>query len=209
MCIFGGDGGAGDEAKRARAEEAARQARIKTGIGGIDSAFSGFDSNFYDGRKQAYLNFAMPQLNEQHDDAYRGLTYQLARQGLNESSTGADRFGRLQKTYDMNRQGVVDKGMETANNARRDVENARSGLVADLYATSDPQSAARSATERAGYLATPTNTTPLGQLFANTLQGLGTYQGAQQDSQAYNDAVSRYNLSMGGPAVSSGRTVGR
>jgi hypothetical protein len=119
MCIFGGDGGAGDEAKRARAEEAARQARIKTGIGGIDSAFSGFDSNFYDGRKQAYLNFAMPQLNEQHDDAYRGLTYQLARQGLNESSTGADRFGRLQKTYDMNRQGVVDKGMETANNARR------------------------------------------------------------------------------------------
>lgn len=61
MC-FGGGGGGDGGAAQARADEMARQARIKTGVGNINQKFEKFDDGFFKGRGQAYTNFATPRL---------------------------------------------------------------------------------------------------------------------------------------------------
>lgn len=206
MCI--GGGGASDRyAREQREAEAQRQARIKQGMGAINDQFSQFDDQFYQGRADAYTQFAMPQVNRQYDDAFRGLTYALARQGIGRSTEGNRRQANLVGDYDLNRQGVVDRSLEASANARRSVEDTRSGLIGDLYATADPAAAAQAALSRAAYLGTPQAPSPIGQLFANTLDGLNSYQSARAEQDAYRAALGYYGMSPGSYG-GSGRNYG-
>jgi len=189
-------GGASDQyAREQRADEQARKRRIVQGMSNINTQFSKFDDAFYGKQSNEYLDFAMPQINDQYTDAGRGLAFALSRQGIGQSSEGNRRYGKLSQEYSLNRQGAVDKSREVSMNARRQIEDARSGLVADLYATADPAAAAKGAISRAAYLNVAPTFSPVGQLFANTLDGLNTYQAARQDSQAYNDALNAFGLS--------------
>ncbi len=198
MCFGGGGGKEADRyAQEQRAAEQARQARIKTGVAELDRQFAGFDDAFYNKQRDAYMRFAMPQVNQQYDDAFRGLTYALSRQGIKQSSEGARRFGNLSGDFDVARQGVVNQADQAVKGARRDIEGARSNLVADLYATGDPQAAASSAARQAIYLAQPLPVSPIGQLFTTALQGLGQYQQGYNDQQAYNQAQSSYGYNSG------------
>ena len=171
MCTGGGGGDGG--AAQARADEAARQARIKQGTQSIDKSFGGFDDNFYKGRERAFVNNAIPQLNGQFVDTQRNLTYNLARQGLTASSEAARNAGELQRQYNDNRAQIAAQGMDYANETRNQVEQNRSELLAQLNATSDPAAAASSAVNRADVLAAQRSFSPLGQLFANTTGLLG------------------------------------
>jgi hypothetical protein len=206
MCIGGGGGASERYAREQRAEEKARQARIRSGMLSIDRQFDRFDDGFYQQRADAYTRFAMPQLNQQYDNAFRGLTFALARQGIGASTEGNRRFGDLRGDFDMNRQAVVDRSMEASANARRSVADARAGLVADLHATADPAAAIAAALSRAAYLGTPQAPSPLGQLFVNTLDGLNTYQAYRNDADAYRSAMGAYGI--GGNYGGSGRNVG-
>lgn len=165
----GGDGGAA----QARADEAARQARIKQGVSNIDKNFAGFNDAFYGDRAKAYTNFANPQLADQYNRTQQNLTYNLARQGLTASSEAARNAGELQRQYNDNRAQIAAKGMDAANEARQQVEQNRSELMSQLYATSDPTAAASGALNRASVLAQQQSFSPLGQLFANTTGLLG------------------------------------
>jgi chromosome segregation ATPase len=170
MCTSGGgDGGAA----QARADEAARQARIKQGVKKIDENFSGFDKGFYDKRSQAYVNFANPQLSDQYANTQRNLTYNLARQGLTASSEASRNAGELQRQYNDARSQIAAKGLDAANDARQNVEQNRSELISQLYSTSDPTQAANAALNRASVLSQQQSFSPLGQLFANTTGLLG------------------------------------
>jgi hypothetical protein len=170
MCTGGGgDGGAG----QARADEAARQARIKQGTASIDKNFSGFNDGFFDSRARAYTNFANPQLADQYARTQQNLTYNLARQGLTASSEASRNAGELQRQYNDNRAQIAAQGMDAANDARNQVEQNRSELLAQLNATSDPAAAAASAVNRADVLSRQQSFSPLGQLFANTTGLLG------------------------------------
>lgn len=170
MCTGGGgDGGAG----QARADEAARQERIKQGTAAIDQNFSGFNDAFFNNRAKAFTNFANPQLADQYAQTQRNLTYNLARQGLTASSEAARNAGELQRQYNDNRALIAGKGMDAANEARSQVEQNRSELLAQLNATSDPAAAASGAVNRANTLAAQQSFSPLGQLFANTTGLLG------------------------------------
>ena len=171
MCMSGGGGDGG--AAQARADEAARQARIKQGIERIDKNFSGFDKGFYDNRAQAYVNFANPQLSDQYANTQRNLTYNLARQGLTASSEASRNAGELQRQYNDARAQIAAKGLDVANDARQNVEQNRSELISQLYATSDPTQAANAALNRASVLSQQQSFSPLGQLFANTTGLLG------------------------------------
>lgn len=204
MC-FGGGGASDRYANEQRAAEQQRQSRIRQGVSAIDNQFAGFDDNFFDGRSKAYLDFAAPQINQQYGDANRGLVYALARQGLGQSSEGTRRFGNLLQDQQLAQQGMVDKSLQVATDARKSIEDTRSGLMSDLYATADPAAAAKNATSRAAYLSTPQGFSPIGQLFANALDGLNTYQSARQDSQDYNNALNAFGLSN--TPASSGRNV--
>jgi len=204
MCVVGG--GASDRyANEQRAAEQQRQSRIRQGVGAIDKQFAGFDDNFFNNRSKAYLDFAAPQIDQQYRNSNRGLVYALARQGIGQSSEGNRRFGDLLEEQQLAQQGMVDKSLQVATDARKSIEDTRSGLVADLYATADPAAAAKNATARAAYLSTPQGFSPIGQLFASALDGLNTYQSSKQDAQDYNSALNAFGLSN--TPASSGRNV--
>ena len=172
MCIGGGGGGDGG-AGQARRDEAARQQRIKQGTASIDKSFAGFDDSFFNSRAKAYTDYANPQLADQYARTQQNLTYNLARQGLTASSEASRNAGELQRQYNDNRAQIAAQGIDAASQARNQVEQNRSELLAQLNATSDPAAAAASAVNRAGILSQQQSFSPLGQLFANTTGLLG------------------------------------
>ena len=166
MCFPTG-GGANKLAKQQRADELARQGRINTGMGEIDNIFSGFNSNFYDRRRQAYENYATPQLDRQYGRTKDDLVFALARSGLGQSKAGFDKNADLTDEFDQNRINITNRGLTEANNLRSNVENIRGGLVSQLNATGDNAAAAQAAIRQAEGLNQPTGFSPLGQLFAD------------------------------------------
>ena len=171
MCTGGGGGDGG--AAQARADEAARQARIKEGSANIDKSFGGFNDAFYNQRAKAYTDYANPQLADQYARTQQNLTYNLARQGLTASSEASRNAGELQRQYNDNRALIASRGLDAANEARQQVEQNRSELISQLNATGDPAAAASAALARAGTLSQQQSFSPLGQLFANTTGLLG------------------------------------
>jgi hypothetical protein len=207
MC-FGGGGGDGGAAQ-ARADEEARQARIREGVSRIDQEFSKFNNDFYDQRKKAYTAFAMPQVGEQYKQNKDQLAYSLARSGLGQSSEAARQGSILQRDNAMARQQVAEGATAEAQKARQSVEDQRYNLVNQLQATSDPTMAANAALRQAGVLSMQTGFNPIGNLFQNTTGVLaaanqaGAYSGGP-GMNAYKDY-----FGFGKPNSSVNRTVGR
>jgi len=165
MCF----GGGGDKAaKEARKREEERQARIRAGMEKINKTFEQFDDSFFGGRRKAYLDFAMPQLDEQYGKAKEALTFSLARGPGLASSAAADKAADLRREFDRNRQSILDEGLNVENAARTDLENQRSDLVNQLNVTADPEAAAGAALARGQLMASQPTFSPLGNLFANT-----------------------------------------
>lgn len=184
MCLGGSNTG-DDGSAELRQREAEREARIAQGMGSIDQTFSQFDDGFFNRRAQAYDDYALPQVEDQHSSALGTLTAALARSGMLQSSVAADKSARLAKDYSLQRQGVVDQGLAVANDARHDVENSRAALVSDLYATADPAAAAASAAARAKIATSQPSFSPLGLLFQNAAAGLADYNEARSYNQAF------------------------
>lgn len=199
MCGGGGDDGSAE----ARQREEERQRRIRQGMANINNTFAQFDDGFFNRRRDAYVAYATPQLEEQYGDASTRLAAALSRSGALQSSESIRRNARLQRQYQLERQGVVDKGSDFATAARADLENARSGLVTDLYATADPAAAAQGATARAKIASSTPGFSPLGQLFSDITSGLADWSEARAYSRGYNSTAPGSSGSR-----DSGRTVG-
>jgi len=165
------------EAARVRQQEEARQARIDGGMSGISDAFSSFDDTFFDGRRQSYVDFAAPQIEQQFGDARKQLIFALNRGGKLDSSTAADKFGRLDETYGKATQDIQSKGLDFANTARSSVEDARSSLVSQLFATEDADVAVSSALNRAKALSSNPSFSEVGNYFQNLTAGLASSLG--------------------------------
>jgi uncharacterized FlgJ-related protein len=172
------------ESNVARWEEDQRQERIRDGTNRVGSIFdSNFTPDFFTGRKQSFLDYANPQLEDQRSAAEKELTYSLARSGTLDSSIRANKFAELQKLYDTNKQQIADKALSYETDARNNVESARSNLITTLNATGDAEGAANSSLSRAAALSAPEAFSPLSQLFASFTSALGT-QAAQERAQA-------------------------
>jgi hypothetical protein len=180
-----------DYAWEARDIEEARQARIRAGLNEITNNFAQFDQGFYNDRSKAFLDYQTPQLSEQYHDAYRGLMTALSRGGILRSSEGARRFGRLSTDYDRQKQQLLTKADEVSAQSRRNIENSRSALVQDLYATADPAAAQAASRARAEIEATQQSFTPIANAFSNVTSGLADY------TTAYDDARLRRQFGLG------------
>jgi hypothetical protein len=156
-----------------------------------------FDDDFYNSRKQAYLDYATPQLNDQYADAQKQLTYALDRSGTLDSSIRAQKEGELTKLYDTNRRGVADQGLSYENQSRSNVEDARAGLIQTLNATGDAEGAANSAVARSKALSAADSYNPLGQLFATFTNGLGSQVQAER-VQSLGGPAAAYNTGLFG-----------
>lgn len=195
-----GGGKAGDlanqQAQQAATDEATRQAGIRSGTTSINSMFdSQFTPDFYDKQQKNYVDYAQPQLDQQHANAEKQLTFSLARGGNLDSSVRAQQEGQLAQENAAASQGIKDQGNQFANDAKNNVETARQNLISTLDTTGDATGAATAATNRAEALAKPPAYSPVVNAFADITSGLGQ-QAAAERSYYYG----------GGPMPSGGVT---
>jgi hypothetical protein len=199
---MGGKSG-GNEAALARQEEADRQARIREGTTRVNSIFDGqFNDGYFDQQRQRYIDYAMPQVDDQRNKANKELVFAMDRAGQTEGSARADLSGELQKRYDLQNQKVRDDGLAYSTQARTQVEGARGDLIGMLNATGDAQGAANSAVSRAAVLSQPAAYSPVTNLFADFTGALGT-QAAAERARYYGGAgtpgAARYQTGLFAP----------
>jgi hypothetical protein len=199
----GGGKGGSSGADAQRAEEAARQARIREGTAEIDKTFGQFGDSFYNQRRDAALGYFNPQFDQQYTDARKALTFSLDNAGLANSSVRAEKEAELQRAYDQNRRDVADKALTYSTNARNNVEQARADLVRTLNASGDADAAANSAMARAQTLSQPDSYNPLGQIFSTFINGLGQQAQFERAGAASGGAYGgRYNTGLFGSSKS-------
>ncbi|ODT60955.1 MULTISPECIES: hypothetical protein [Paracoccus] len=191
------------EARRVREDEEARQARVAEGTANINQTFdSQFTPEFFSGIADSYQNFASPQLQDQHQDANKQLTFDLARGGKLDSSTRATQGGELQKIYSLGQQQIADQALAQQNAARNSVEDARSGLISQVNATGDATGATNAARARAEALSRPAGDfSPIGDMFQGFTGQLGQRYAAERAYAASGGASRGYTpVSYGAPS---------
>ncbi len=192
------------DSKRAREEEEARAARIRTGTAKIDNDFGKFDDNFYTGFRDNYTGFYQPELDRKFTDARDDLTFALARAGTLNSSMAGQKSADLSTAYDVNRASILSDADGAAADLRANVNNEKSGLVSLLNATGDADRASNEALARSSQLLqTQPRFNPLGDIFAGVTSGIGNYFAGRQDRAATDTYFNGRSASAG-----SGRTVG-
>lgn len=200
MNVFGGggDGGAGD----ARAAEARRENAIADGIGNIQAVFGQFTPTFYDKRRQAFLDYAKPQLDDQFADARKQLTYSLDRAGLLDSSARAQKEAELAKLYGTNSRTISDQALGYENTARDNVANAEDNLIGTVAQTGNARAAADAANSRAAALSQPDVYSPIGQMFGTFTNALQTQAALEQAGVYTNGAIKpAYNTGLFSPGA--------
>lgn len=176
--LFGGASGGGEDEKRRQAyAEAAGQGQL---FSGREKTSGGFDDDFFTGRKQAYLDWANPQLEKQRETAGRELTFSLARSGLLDSSARAQKESELTDLFGQRSREIGQTAVQQESSARDAVEGARSDLITMLQATGDAEGAANSAIARSKALSAQPAYNPLGQLLTEFTSTLGTQAAAER-----------------------------
>jgi hypothetical protein len=156
-----------------------------------------FNPEFYNKERQAFIDYATPQLVDQYGEAKKQLIYSMARSGNLNSSTNAVSGGELTKLYDTSKRDVVDKANSYVNETKSNVEDARNNLIQTLNATGDAEGAASGAIRRAQSLSAPPSYSPIGQLFGDFTAGLG--QQAAAERAAYysgTPSIAKYNTGI-------------
>lgn len=209
MCFGGGSKAPIDNsAEIARQAEKERQARVDQSTGAIDSAFSGFNPDFYNKYQTDYTNYYYPQLDDQYGDARKRLTLQLAKTGNLTSSAGINQLGKLQGEYDTQRTGVTNQAIEASNKLRGDVDMRKSQLYSDARAAADPGSATSAAASAVGALQPSMPTSPLANTFADFFNNIGNataiYNNSNGGGRPQSTGVQSFNKSPSSARVING-----
>src|SRR5260370_21457638 len=165
----GGDGGA---SQAARSNEQAREIRVNDGIGSINNIFGQFDDNCYNKRRDAYLDYANPQLNDQYANAHKQLIYSLDRSGTLDSTARNGQEANLAKLYQTGETGVSNQALDYENSARNNIANAKSDLVNELTSTGDSAAISNDATSRAAVASLPEVYSPVPNVFSGFTSGV-------------------------------------
>lgn len=161
MCMGGDDGAAA----RARAEEQRRQRLIQKGNARIDEAFSPFGDDYYQQAQEDYLDYYLPQVEDQFRDYHRQTTLDLANKGLLASTAAGRTRSESQREYNETLDQIRQRAQNYSSGLRGDVTDARSNLRTMVQSGASPGSVASIAAERAKSLAAPPAFDPLGDLF--------------------------------------------
>src|SRR5260370_22299684 len=196
----GGDGGA---SQAARSNEQAREIRVNDGIGSINNIFGQFDDNFYNKRRDAYLDYANPQLSDQYANAHKQLTYSLDRSGTLDSTARSGQEANLAKLYDTGKTGVSNQALDYENSARNNISSAKSDLVNELTSTGDSAAIGNEATSRANVASLPDVYSPVPSVFSGFTSGLAQ-QAALEQANVYGGTgvglpqIGRFNIGLFG-----------
>jgi hypothetical protein len=165
-----------NSAQLAQQQEATREANIKQGQSSIDTAFSQFDPAYYENYQKAYEDNYNPQVDEQFANARRGVKYDAARKGVEDSTPGQTAFSNLTGAYDTQRRNVASNALNASNVLRSNVEAQKSNLYSLNTSAADPSLAAQNATAQVGALQTMPSYSPLGDIFGSLVNSYAAYQ---------------------------------
>lgn len=171
------------EAKRARAEEEARAARVDEGLAHIGAIFEGgtYGDNTYAGmqpildqRKSALEGYYFPQLDRERDRATDELTFALSRAGLLNSTAAGDKQADLAEAYSMEKGKVLADIASDLAGTRTRMNQSRNAIEAGLRASGDASMAADQALQSAvTFRQDQPELNPIGHIFAGLSQGIG------------------------------------
>jgi hypothetical protein len=174
-------GGGGGDSGEQRAAEARRENAIADAQGNIMNTFGAqFTPDFYTQRRQAYLDYAKPQLNDQYADARKQLIFSLDRSGNLASTARTTKEAELAKLYDQNNRSISDQALGYENDARNNVTNAESNLLGGIAQSGNVGASINAANNQAAALSRPDVYQPLGQLFGGFTSALRTQAGLEQ-----------------------------
>lgn len=207
MCdLFGTQAAAKKQAKKAaaaeaetKAKEAKRQADITAGNAAIDSAFSGYNPDYYRGFKETYTGNYNPEIDKQYDTAIGKMTAALAGRGMLDSTLAANKFAEAQTTRNEARARVANDAEAAAGDLQGKIAARKSDLYSLNQAAADPEGIAAQATGAATALTAPPQYSQLGQVFADVLAPFTQYVSARQNSPG---APYTYRASSSGKVVS-------
>ena len=174
------------DAEAARVKEAEREQRIVAGTEAINEQFSIFDDTFYSDRKDKYLDFYQPQLDDQFGKAKDDLTFSLARAGTLNSSMAGQKQADLLKSYGTESAGLLSQAEGEISSQKSRLQSEKSALTSQLNATGNADQVSNEALSRSQNLFTeqPTYGT-LGNLFSGVANGIGSYnQGVDAGNQS-------------------------
>lgn len=178
----GGKGGSSSrQVKAIRNDEAERQRRIREGTAKIEDMFGNqFTDSYFDEQRDNYLEYALPQLSDQHTDAVQQLTFALDRRGALDSSSRASLEADLERRRALLETEIRDKANAYRTETMAGVEDARSDLISTLNSTGNAEAAVNNASARAKVLSQPPQYSPLAQAFADFTTALGQQAAAEK-----------------------------
>ncbi len=184
MC-FGGGGSANRAAAQQRADEEARQGRIRQGQQQIDDIFGAtYTPEYYDKIKQDYLSYYNPQVEQQYGDTREKMTFNLGRQGILQSDEAAKQFGDLEEAFGREKSNIGNRALEAVQSAKGNVAQEKNTLYGLNTSTADPSKARSMAEQALAGITTQPSYTSLGNLFANFINNAGV-AGANVAKQGY------------------------
>lgn len=148
---------------------------------------TGFNDDFFDQRRNDFLGYYQPQLDDQFGKARDQLTFALARAGTLNSTLAADKQGDLSSQYDVQRGSILSQADADVAAQRARINQEKSGLVAQLNATGDADRVSNEALARTQQMFNERPTyNPLGDIFSGVAAGIGNWHNAQQNRNAWN-----------------------
>lgn len=207
--MFGGDGGAGKEARRARAEEQARQERIREGTAKTRNDFAHtFDKKYYDDLVQKVKNFYTPEATKQFEAARLAMESGLMRAGLFDSYAAAKKEKEATTAQLDAATAVEQRALGMKNQRVQDVEFAQNNVLNQLNATGDAGAAFANASSaiKANYDAPALPM--LGQVVTDLSAGLATQADMERNNQNRYNVFGRIPGWGGGGGSRYTRTVG-
>jgi hypothetical protein len=153
--------------QQAQQAEQQRQNNITAAQGGIDSAFSGFNDDYFNNYQKSYTNAYDPLVDQQYNDARKSVSLALARTGNLNSSYGADELAKLDAADKTQMANVASNATTATNALKSNVQSNKSNLYGLAQTAGDPGTVAAQAPAIASTLDTPVAVSPLADLFSS------------------------------------------
>jgi hypothetical protein len=218
---------ADEQAARQTSYDTGRAQLLSEGSKQIDDAFAKFSPDYFKQYTKDYMTKATDDINYQKGLAQKQLAFGLARQGLGSSSTAADQAGLLEEDSGRATAAQTANATDATNSLMGNVSGAKKNLLGQVIASEsvgppvagvNDQAVSVGLDTKRQAISGVTNTagdtisslggvptvSPLTNIFANVLGGVGSYVGgnaAANTGYAYNRG---YSAAANPPGTSSG-----
>jgi hypothetical protein len=152
-----------DTGAEMRAAEEARLARTAANRSRVDSAFAGFNDDYYGNIAKAFRDYYSPQLGEGYDEEQRRLLY--AAPGGVGSTEFSRQIGNLQTARQRDFADLSTRAHAAGEDARSAVAQQRAAVLSQAEAAEDPETFGQQAAAAAQAAARPPVYSPLTDLF--------------------------------------------